>query len=323
MAMSIPSQASPALRPGWAHDAACAMAPSELCLRSFNAVAQTCEGRDKIVRLFQYGSRLVMGLTVRSMASGSRPADVNILARRLMVALSDVRRTYRWGKELPVLLAVPKALEVSDRTERLLDVAQKVTLLMYFVIDHIAWLKRARYGVRWGLDTIQLGLKCFMLSSVFGTLLGAKRKSSLSTVRNGLLAFQAAHISKWRESSDVLVGLAGIVTSIMDLSPLWPERTEVPASTALKALQAKDVSEEEEVEEEFKFERKASVGSTGAPSDDAQTFGVPSDGPSRQTSCTSEVAAPGSSIAKAPDRAPVRRLVCPVGGAPRSGAASA
>jgi len=43
-------------------------------------------------------------------------------------------------------------------------------------------------------------------------------------VRNGLMAVQAAHLSRWLETSDVLVGVLGMWTSFMDLVPVWPER---------------------------------------------------------------------------------------------------
>lgn len=221
------------------------MPPAELCLSTFSAVLQTYEGRDKFARLFAMGSRVVMGLTAGT--SGSRMDKMNANARNMNVTISGARRTFRWGRELPVLLSIPKALEVSDPLERFLDLLQKATALVFFFLDRLGWLKQIRRGMQRGARTIQLGLKWLTVSSLIAVLLGVRKLQLLwavadgadqhrvgeqrqclhGIVRNGFLALQVAHLSRWWETSDVLVGLLGVATSAMDIVLVWPQKPSV------------------------------------------------------------------------------------------------
>jgi len=212
------------------------MAPAELGLATLNAVCQTYEGRDKLIRLFQFGSRAVVGMTAG--ASGSAVNTVHTNARNLMVNLAGARRTFRWGRELPIILCIPQALKLNDPWDRVLDLSQKSTLLMFFIIDHIGWLKQTSKGMKSGVRTIQTGLKCLTISSLIAAVYGIRklcrlgksdetgerRQCIFSILRNGLLAFQVAHLSRWWETSDVLVGLMGIVTSLIDIAPVLPTK---------------------------------------------------------------------------------------------------
>ena len=56
--------------------------------------------------------------------------------------------------------------------DRLLELAQKALLAMYFIVDHVGWAKQVHRGVKSGSKTIQLGLKCLAVSSVISMPLG-------------------------------------------------------------------------------------------------------------------------------------------------------
>merc|ERR1712217_891000 len=57
------------------------------------------------------------------------------------------------------------------------------------------------------------------------------RQGVFGVVRNGLLALQVAHLSRWWETSDALVGVLGVLTSILDISQVWPEKSVAVPST--------------------------------------------------------------------------------------------
>jgi len=215
---------------------------AELSLSTVNAVFQTYEGRDRLARIVQFGCRAIMGLTAGS--SSQVLAKVSSDARSMMVTVSGARRSFRWGRELPVLLSIPAAFQLPGLVDTSLDLFQKVTLLTFFTIDHAGWLKQIRGGAKRGLKTIQLGLKFLTVSLLTATLLASRkllrlreapstsdeerRQCKLAIARNGLMAFQVAHLSRWWDTSDVLVGLLGIVTSVIDIMPVWPEKKAAP-----------------------------------------------------------------------------------------------
>eukprot|EP00930_Biecheleria_cincta_P061301 TRINITY_DN46877_c0_g1_i1.p1 TRINITY_DN46877_c0_g1~~TRINITY_DN46877_c0_g1_i1.p1 ORF type:complete len:274 (-),score=48.39 TRINITY_DN46877_c0_g1_i1:115-936(-) len=228
------------------------MVAAEVCLSTIVAVCQTYEGRDKLVRFFQFGSRAVMGSTARRV--GSFSGKVNDDARTLMVNLAGARRAFRWGRELPVLLSLQQTFKLPDLADQALDFLQKTSLLMFFFIDHVGWLIQTFQENRRGLKTIQLGLKYLVVSSVIAVVSGARKlrrslvsanhatiqertsernKNLFTIIRNGLLALQVAHLSRWWETSDVLVGTLGMVTSIMDIAVVWPQRMPVAAKAQI------------------------------------------------------------------------------------------
>lgn len=64
--------------------------------------APEAEGRDKMARIFQYGSRALIGLiALHQPVKGSALAELQEHARTLMSNLSLARRTHRWGKARP------------------------------------------------------------------------------------------------------------------------------------------------------------------------------------------------------------------------------
>merc|ERR1712107_405783 len=79
-------------------------------------------------------------------------------------------------------------------------------------------------------------------------------------VRNSLLAIQVAHLSRWWETSDVLVGLMGVITSIMDIAPVWPKQQTTP-KFAVAPSKAESRREQLTLQEDDALKRKDSVGS--------------------------------------------------------------
>merc|ERR1712039_220082 len=144
--------------------------------------------------------------------------------------------------------SIPKSLTIADPIDRLLDFCQKVSLATFMLIDHFGHMKQWKIlkgGKRAGAGTIQLGLKFFCLSNFIGAVVQAKKFLALSlsedskgkekkkcvetAVKHLLLVLQTAHLSRLRETHDALVGVAGMVTSSMDVMTQWPAKKVPPA----------------------------------------------------------------------------------------------
>mmetsp|Transcript_115077 Transcript_115077/g.320061 ORF Transcript_115077/g.320061 Transcript_115077/m.320061 type:complete len:136 (-) Transcript_115077:131-538(-) len=123
------------------------------------------------------------------------------------------------------------------------------------IVDHIGHLKQWKIlpgGKRAGTGTIQFGLKFFCFSNLVAALSQIKKFLASAGSEDGrreelmclkaafkhlLLALQSAHLSLLYPTHDALVGVAGMVTSGMDLRAQWPAGAPViPKTKAGAAL---------------------------------------------------------------------------------------
>lgn len=228
---------------------------ADLSVDNFNVLCTKAEGRDKVARLFQYSARALVGFVgMAAPKAGTTLSKVETHARTAMVQLAGARRTHRWCKEFPVIQSIPKSLSIKDPIDRALDLMQKVSLATFMIIDHIGHMKQWKIlsgGKRSGAGTIQLGLKFFCLSNFVGALVQAKKflmlnasqedkskdksKCLETAAKHLLLVLQTAHLSLMYQTHDALVGVAGIITSSMDVKAQWPAK---PAAAPAKALPA-------------------------------------------------------------------------------------
>lgn len=214
-----------------------------ITLAEFNVLCTKAEGRDKLARLFQYAARAIVGVVnAAAPKAGSVLKKVEENSRTAMVQLASARRTHRWCKEIPVIQSIPKCLEIKDPIDRVLELLQKLTLVTFMITDHIGLLKQWKIlpgGKRAGTGTIQLGLSWFCYSNMLGVAimakklhaLGAKegkeaekRKCKENCFKHALLVIQTAHLSRLYETHDVLVGVTGVITSLMDVALQLPEK---------------------------------------------------------------------------------------------------
>jgi hypothetical protein len=129
----------------------------------------------------------------------------------------------------------------SDPVNLGLTVCSKLSLIGFFFADHYLWLQKAKI-ISTGLagDTLKTAMKFFLLTHTLNFLLQLKklretlesvgtpkyseeRKNQLiqQSVKSLLLMIQAAHISGVFETSNTLVGLAGVISSGMDCKQMW------------------------------------------------------------------------------------------------------
>jgi hypothetical protein len=219
------------------------MSAGPLTLDNYNAVCQKAEGRDKLARFFQYAARFVLGMTANT-KTGTTLKTLNDHARSIMVQLATARRTHRWCKEFPVIQGIPKTLKIQNPLDMILELAQKTTLATFMIIDHIGWLKQMKIlsgGKRAGTGTIQLGLSWFCMSNAVAAIIQgkklakqisdggdkdtpqARRTCSETIAKHLFLVVQTAHLSRVYETNDKLVGFLGMITSLQDFMPQWPQ----------------------------------------------------------------------------------------------------
>jgi len=219
------------------------MAPAPLSIIAWNQLCLKSEGRDKLARFGQYAARFLVGLTSKA-RMGTPMRSVYEKALAVMVQLAGARRAHRWCKEFPVLQGIPKSLTIANPIDMLLEVCQKATLATFMIIDHIGYLKQVKIlkgGKRAGAGTIQLGLSWFALSNFISLLIQGKKLYKLTnnddgkkdadaketcikqSFKHAALVVQMAHISRRFETHDAVVGFLGMITSIQDVIPQWPQ----------------------------------------------------------------------------------------------------
>eukprot|EP00429_Kryptoperidinium_foliaceum_P073408 CAMPEP_0176227220 /NCGR_PEP_ID=MMETSP0121_2-20121125/22657_1 /TAXON_ID=160619 /ORGANISM="Kryptoperidinium foliaceum, Strain CCMP 1326" /LENGTH=249 /DNA_ID=CAMNT_0017566497 /DNA_START=292 /DNA_END=1041 /DNA_ORIENTATION=- len=235
---------------------------AEMSIDNFNVLCTKAEGRDKLARLFQYSARAFVGLaSLAAPKAGSKLSSLEGHARTAMVQLAGARRTHRWCKELPVIQSIPKSLSIKDPVDRVLDLLQKVSLATFMIVDHVGHMKQWKIlpgGKRAGAGTIQLGLKFFCFSNMVGALVQMKKFFALAASNDSmgklemaclktafkhmLLVLQTAHLSLLCPSHDALVGVAGMITSFMDVKAQWPAAKPVAAAVAAPPALEKKVA---------------------------------------------------------------------------------
>eukprot|EP00405_Crypthecodinium_cohnii_P014637 CAMPEP_0206452346 /NCGR_PEP_ID=MMETSP0324_2-20121206/19893_1 /ASSEMBLY_ACC=CAM_ASM_000836 /TAXON_ID=2866 /ORGANISM="Crypthecodinium cohnii, Strain Seligo" /LENGTH=223 /DNA_ID=CAMNT_0053922423 /DNA_START=151 /DNA_END=822 /DNA_ORIENTATION=- len=218
--------------------------PVELSVDAFNVACTKADGRDKIARFFQYAFRAFIGYSsMHHPKNGTRLHTYETMARTAMTNLGSARRCNRWCKEFPVIQNLPKSLAIKDPIDRFIDVVQKVSLATFMITDHVGHLRQWKIldgGKRSGAGTIQLALKFFCLSNSMGLIAQLKkyfqlRKSTedksadkykcLETAfKHMLIILQTAHLSLLYPTHDIPVGIAGMISSLMDLKAQWPQK---------------------------------------------------------------------------------------------------
>ncbi|XP_066598257.1 peroxisomal membrane protein 11B [Prorops nasuta] len=95
-------------------------------------------GRDKIIRLLQYGSRA--GWYYMQSAENTR-RSVDVL-RSLEYTFSSFRKLLRFGRFLDSLYSALKLMKYPDLTIRVTLILAKISNALFLLADHIIWLGR-------------------------------------------------------------------------------------------------------------------------------------------------------------------------------------
>lgn len=211
------------------------------------------EARDKIGRIVQYGCRALQGFLVHSPQS---PLNVwkPVLAE-VQTTLAWARRTHRWGKEMPHITKLGKAVLDAD----LLEAAQCGVLITFLVQDHIYFLlkvgilKFKNYtAVQWHRRNLRfitfshvlnfsICLRSFIIimqkqeakdpkytgsSEALKTANAESYEHKKMMFRYVLTFIQMLHVSQVKVFDDWYIGIMGMVSSYIDASKQWPVSTK-------------------------------------------------------------------------------------------------
>lgn len=140
-----------------------------------------------------------------------------------------------------VLRSIPTDLKEADPVNLGMTLVSKASLVMFFLVDHYLWLQKAKL-VKTGSpnDTLKKAMKFFLITHSLNFALQMKKlkemmdavgtpkyseekKNALISqcVKSLLMMVQAGHLSGVFETSNTLIGLAGVITSGMDCKTVW------------------------------------------------------------------------------------------------------
>lgn len=210
----------------------------DLSLTGVNGLLGKAEGRDKLARVFQYGSRMIVGMVELSGApKGSALMELKDRAGDVQKTLGGARRTHRWGKEIPLIQGLPKSMELlkTSPVDWFLEMVQKINQLGYLLCDHLAWLKQQKIVTSGAsaADTIKRGMAFFLVCNGTAAIInfkkynkekdeGKKSTALTATFKHLLICIQCAHNSAIYETHNALVGFTGVLSSLIDTRTQWP-----------------------------------------------------------------------------------------------------
>lgn len=217
-----------------------AMPGKDLSIAGLTGCLAKSEGRDKLGRVFQYGSRMIVGLVELSGApKGSPLMELKERAADVQKTLGGARRTHRWGKEIPVIQSLPGTLKLLQTSplDFALEMFQKLNQLGYLLFDHLAWLKQQKLFVagKSAADTVKTAMTFFLCCNAAATVIQLKKYSNekdegkkstalTAAFKHFLVAIQCAHNSTIYETNNAFVGACGIISSYIDLKAQWPNQ---------------------------------------------------------------------------------------------------
>lgn len=197
-------------------------------------------GRDKSARVLQFAGRMAEGFLTTATDQASKELLVKVKAMNKVLA--DTRSTLRWFKWLPVIETLRTMKEVS------FELLSKICLALFAFFSNIRWLQQLKFvsgdpGFAAWSPTKGNGkfANSFLAMGSFFGLLSELQKLSNSpddstkvaaaqkaAFRNALMTYQGLHLSKLYESDNKWVGLAGMISSLIDCQGVW-KRTNPPA----------------------------------------------------------------------------------------------
>ncbi|CAL7936442.1 unnamed protein product [Xylocopa violacea] len=210
-------------------------------------------GRDKIIRLLQYGSRAYWfyGQNIRSMQHSAE------ILRSLEYTFSSFRKILRLGRCLDSLYSALKMSKYPDVSIRVTLTISKIANALFLLADHIIWIGRVglcKVNIeKWGKvahkywlmsilmnltrDVYEIAkvLECQSKKSniweYFKVLLGLDHKDIImDTIKNGCDLFIPLTALGYTKFNAGTIGLFGMISSIVGLYTLiQPQYKLTPA----------------------------------------------------------------------------------------------
>lgn len=202
------------------------------------------EARDKVGRFVQYGCRAIQGVLAHMDASSALQAYKPIIAE-VQTTLAWARRTHRWGKAMPHVPKLGKAISDGD----ILQACQSSVLITFLVQDHIYWLLKVgilKFKNYTAVQWHRRNLRFIIMSHVLNFALCVRdikrtqkkmEEASVSAkkgqeaiydnqrqmFRYVLTFIQMLHVSQLKVMDDWYIGIFGMISSYIDASKQWPK----------------------------------------------------------------------------------------------------
>lgn len=193
-------------------------------------------GRDKLIRLLQYGSRFYW---YHAQNAHSTRYSAEIL-RSLEFTFSSFRKLLRFGRCVDSLYSAVKLMKYPNSSIRAILIMTKVTNALYLLVDHFIWMSRVgvlrinlekwnRIGNKYWLITIILNLVRDIYEIVkilkydknalkhWMFYLKYHREVVIDTFKNGCDLFIPLTALGVTRCSPGTVGLLGMITSLIGL----------------------------------------------------------------------------------------------------------
>merc|ERR1719491_1639918 len=207
------------------------------------------EARDKVGRMVQYFCRSLQGFLVHMPDSPLAPYKSAIA--EIQTTLAWARRTHRWGKEMPHIPKLAKALTAGN----LLDITQSAVLITFLVQDHIYWLLKVgilKFKAYTPVQWHRRNLRFITFSHVLNFSVCIREINKIRSKQAGgdpeysgsdkaiqkadkaisenkrqmfryvLTFIQMSHVAQLRVMDDWYIGLMGVVSAYIDASKQWP-----------------------------------------------------------------------------------------------------
>ena len=213
-------------------------------LTACNVAMKSFAGRDKVVRMIQYGSRFLRGFlpAVGQISLGQQFNSV------FLRTISD-RRTYRWLNAFPTLIKLSEILNGTTSWawgkqlhKKLLFTLYNVLILSWEIFDHVRWFAEVKWlnferRFHWMRVSFSL-FTCACIVSAIHHIEESYFKKHESEAKEKLVKrnmqkfilhiLTFSHIAqltplKGTNLGEMLCGFCGTWTSLMDLHTLWPK----------------------------------------------------------------------------------------------------
>ncbi|XP_076322836.1 peroxisomal membrane protein 11B-like isoform X1 [Tachypleus tridentatus] len=96
-------------------------------------------GREKLLRLVQYGTRMLWAL----MEKYSHDKEVVFRLKNLEHTFSAARKLFRFGRSLDAFYSALSTINIPDQMLRITITFSRINLALYLLADHVLWLGQA------------------------------------------------------------------------------------------------------------------------------------------------------------------------------------
>ncbi|BFZ22479.1 hypothetical protein BsWGS_25518 [Bradybaena similaris] len=186
--------------------------------------------RDKIFRLAQYGSRLLLWQLTHG--SPDVPGEVITRLSKLEAALGLSRKLFRLGNCVDLAHKAVDAFSIQNAGIRALTVTSHAMKSLWLFIDHFLWFGKVGVikmdVVLWTRWSLRAWLLCLVTASVADVILllevqarlGREHTDPPGTVKQLMTQVRGFRLNFWRDFCDIFIPLGGLGYASPGLSAL-------------------------------------------------------------------------------------------------------